>query len=79
MKRNFIKKLDLNNIILWGHKKTGPFIILEGNHRWYNKNTYFPVLASVYVGLSNSKFELHSLCGCKFCEPGIKNVKNCEQ
>src|SRR5205807_8184900 len=26
-------RVSLNHLILWGHTRSGPFIILEGNHR----------------------------------------------
>lgn len=53
-------KTNLNNIILWGHEKKGPFIILEGNHRWYARNKWKPYLCNIYVGLSNYEYELFS-------------------
>ena len=50
---------DLEDIILWGNSKMGPFTILEGNHRWYHhqKHTLMP---SVYIGLSDEPYELHA-------------------
>lgn len=58
----------LNDIILWGHEKQGPFIIIEGNHRWYASKWFMPQIITAYVGLSPIKYPLHSTCGCKFCE-----------
>ena len=58
---------NLNGIILWGHRKRGPFIVLEGNHRWCNRSLFFPYFAEVYVGLSTKKYPLHSITGCNYC------------
>lgn len=58
---------NLDGIILWGHKKKGPFIVLEGNHRWYGCKRWIPFISEVYVGLSEKKYTLHSTCGCKRC------------
>ncbi|SRR6266436_452459 len=53
-------------IILWGHEKTGPFTILEGNHRMlaYAAAPRRPLLdISVYVGVSES------FCYWHFADP----------
>jgi hypothetical protein len=61
-------KGTLNGIILWGHDQSGPFIVLEGNHRWYDLNKgYLPFIADVYVGLSPKAYPLHSTSGCDKC------------
>ena len=59
---------DLNNIILWGHSIHGPLVVLEGNHRWNARNKWFPYISTVYIGVSNKKYHLHSDTGCKSCE-----------
>lgn len=49
-------------IILWGHHKSGPFTILEGNHRLtaYAATPGAPAFSlPVYVGLSPSLCSLH--------------------
>ena len=50
---------NLNNIILWGHNKNGPLIVLEGNHRWYAKHNYIPYFATVYIGISDQQYDLY--------------------
>jgi len=65
--KNFEYK-SLNNMVLWGHSKSGPFVILHGNRRWYSRNTYIPYIVSVYVGLSDQKYELHKESGCEKCQ-----------
>ena len=53
-------------IILWGHERTGPFSILEGNHRmlaYANTARRPPLNIDVYVGLSPS------LCYWHFDDP----------
>ena len=62
------RSLDLNGIIMWGHKMGGPYILLEGNHRWYWRNVFFPYFAEVYVGISQSKYEICGGCGCNQCK-----------
>lgn len=57
----------LDGIILWGHYKEGPFIILEGNHRWYARKKWLPYICEVYVGLSPAKYPLHASSGCVEC------------
>ena len=59
---------DLNNIILWGHSKQGPFIILEGNHRWYSRHPWLPYTSEVYVGISPQSYFQHSSV-CNKCKP----------
>lgn len=49
---------DLEDIILWGNKKSGPFTVLEGNHRWYNRERK-TLMPSVYIGLSKTPYGLH--------------------
>ena len=63
---------DMNGIILWGHEESGPFIVLEGNHRWYDlNNDILPFIASVYIGLSDKTYPLHSTTGCDKCKDDI--------
>jgi hypothetical protein len=53
-------------IILWGHEKTGPFSIIEGNNRllaWAYAAPRPPLIIPVYVGLSTS------LCHWHFADP----------
>lgn len=59
----------ISGMILWGHERSGPFVILDGNHRWHSVEASYlhTVVSQVYVGLSNTKFELHSETGCKLC------------
>jgi len=64
---------NLDGIILWGHEKKGPFIVLEGNHRWYGCKRWIPFITDVYVGLSEQKYALHATCGCERCIPGQDN------
>lgn len=60
------QKSDLTHMVLWGHTKQGPYIVLEGNHRFYNRieTTLMP---KVYVGLSDQPYELHHTSGCEMC------------
>lgn len=60
--------LDLNNIILWGHEKSGPFIILEGNHRWFSRKKNKSYYVNVYVGLSKQKYYIHKITNCGKCK-----------
>jgi hypothetical protein len=46
---------DWKRVILWGHERTGPFVILEGNHRlmaYARTSSKPPLRIPVYVGLS---------------------------
>ena len=54
-------------IILWGHDKTGPFSIMEGNHRmlaYVRANPRPPLEINVCIGLSPS------YCFWHFADPG---------
>jgi hypothetical protein len=55
--------VNWEGIVLWGHDKTGPFSIFEGNHRLsayaYSKNTGLSI--PVFVGLSPLKCHWHIL------------------
>ena len=59
---------NLNNIILWGHSICGPLVVLEGNHRWNARNKWLPYISTVYIGVSNKRYHLHSDTGCKYCK-----------
>lgn len=59
---------NLNGIILWGHSEQGPFIVLEGNHRWYARKKWLPYICVVYVGISQIKYPLHATSGCDICK-----------
>jgi hypothetical protein len=54
-------------IILWGHDKSGPFSIIEGNHRMlaYIYNPQRPLDIPVYIGLSSS------YCFWHYADPGF--------
>lgn len=58
---------SLDGIVLWGHSKSGPFVVLEGNHRWHARNKWKLNVATIYVGISNIKYSLHAAVGCDFC------------
>jgi hypothetical protein len=47
--------------ILWGHEQTGPFTILEGNHRLtaYAATSREDLRIPVFVGLSSTACYLH--------------------
>lgn len=59
---------DLNNIILWGHDKNDKLVVLEGNHRWYSRNLWFPYFPLVYVGISSQSYKVHATTGCQKCK-----------
>jgi hypothetical protein len=58
---------DWNTPILWGHDKTGPFTILEGNNRLaaYAASGRSGLDIHVFVGLSPMRciFHIHDECG----------------
>ncbi len=50
--------------ILWGHKRTGPFTIIEGNHRliaYLSQHQKSGLSIPVYIGLSNTPCFWHIL------------------
>jgi hypothetical protein len=54
-------------IVLWGHKKAGPFTVVEGNHRLiaYASSERRGLEIPVFVGLSRMLFffHFHDSCG----------------
>jgi hypothetical protein len=54
------------SIILWGHERTGPFTIIEGNHRLtaYAGSGQAGLNIPVFVGLSSLKCHWHLLDRC---------------
>ena len=61
--------LNIDDMILWGHTTKGPFVILEGNHRWYSwlQRFWRFKFTNVYVGLSDQPYVLHAGTGCTKC------------
>lgn len=54
--------------ILWGHTKTGPFTIVEGNHRLraYVSSNQTGISIPVLIGLSTTPFFFHIFDSCGF-------------
>jgi hypothetical protein len=73
------RNLDLNGTILWGHSLAGPFIVLEGNHRFSQRRWWFPYVATVYVGISDVPYEVHAKCGCKKCVDHMSHMMAIEK
>jgi hypothetical protein len=59
---------EWKSIILWGHEKSGPFTIVEGNHRLiaYASRNLSELKIPVFVGLSHSLFYFHIHDSCRF-------------
>lgn len=57
---------EWGSIILWGHERSGPFTIIEGNHRLtaYARSGRSGLNIPVFVGLSGLKCHWHILDQC---------------